>query len=233
MSVWFDNNVARHRIRRENDFHNVELNLVRQPLFVSGWGYAPAIHGFKRGVNAGWLAGFRFLKFDEHFQFASDRANEVFGDNAFDEMFFDIDVENNLIGAQVGGHLEYGLTGCLNFTSELKMGVYGNHITHTSRIGGANGVATVGAGPNAGRPYDVDFSKNDVAFIGELKLGLAYHFYKRWVLTGGYRAVALTGVALATNQIPRDLRGIDDVINVDSNGSLILHGSYAGIEYSW
>jgi hypothetical protein len=138
-----------------------------------------------------------------------------------------------LIGAQLGGHLDYCLTRRWSLNSEMKFGLYGNHISHHSSIGGANGVATVGAGPNAGRPYYVNSNKDDVSFIGEIRFGFGYQLHQRWRLTAGYRAVAVTGVALATNQIPPDLRGIDDVIDVDSNASLILHGSYYGLEYTW
>jgi hypothetical protein len=54
--------------------------------------------------------------------------------------------------------------------------------------------------------------------------------HNRWSAIAGYRAVGASGVALPTNQIYPDLRGINDVENIDSNGHVILHGGYAGIE---
>jgi hypothetical protein len=79
----------------------------------------------------------------------------------------------------------------------------------------------------------VNSHKKDVSFVGEIRLGGDYWFTPNWRISGGYRALGITGVALSTNQIPRDLQGIDDVIDVDTNGSLILHGGYFGTEFLW
>ena len=44
------------------------------------------------------------------------------------------------------------------------------------------------------------------------------------------RAAALTGVGLSTNQFPTDFSNLTEAAEIRSNGSLILHGGYAGIE---
>ena len=231
---WFDS-AERHRLRRHYEYQNVEVNLIQQPLFVSGYspcGMNTACCG-RNGISLGWLFGLRYFRSDEYLQFATDRGDEVFGNNPDDEMFYDIDVENNLFGAQVGGQLRYALTQRLHFNSATKFGLYGNHISHQSFIGGANGAAIVNNGPNAGRAFDVRSSKNDVSFAGEINLGGVYRLHPQWNLSAGYRAMAVTGLALPTEQIYPDLRGIDDLYDIDSNGSLILHGAYAGLEYLW
>ena len=87
--------------------------------------------------------------------------------------------------------------------------------------------------------FDVIASKDDVAFLGELRLGGAYTLRHNsggrpiWRLYGGYRAVALTGVALPTNQIPADFSDVVGVANIKSNGSMILHGLQAGVELAY
>jgi hypothetical protein len=38
---------------------------------------------------------------------------------------------------------------------------------------------------------------------------------------------------MPADQIYPDLRGINDVANIDSSRGMILHGGYAGLEYNW
>ncbi|MDP6558345.1 MAG: hypothetical protein QGG71_27020, partial [Pirellulaceae bacterium] len=76
--------------------------------------------------------------------------------------------------------------------------------------------------------------KKDAAFVAEFRTGLDYQFTPCWSATIGYRVVALTGVALSTNQIPVDyISAIDSLRTVNTNGSLIAHGAYAGLEYNY
>jgi len=44
----------------------------------------------------------------------------------------------------------------------------------------------------------------------------------------------LTGVALSTDQIPVDfISSIDSLRTVNTNGTLIAHGAFAGLEYNY
>ena len=65
--------------------------------------------------------------------------------------------------------------------------------------------------------------------LGEMDLGFDYRLTSRWNAFAGYRILGASNVALPTNQIYSDLRGIQDVESIDSNGSLIMHGGYAGL----
>jgi hypothetical protein len=47
----------------------------------------------------------------------------------------------------------------------------------------------------------------------------------------GYRVLAATGIGLADNQIPPYLNDIPTIQDIDRNGSLILHGAFAGLTY--
>ena len=156
-----------------------------------------------------------------------------FSHNAPEEIYYGVETENQLFGFQLGGRGEYYLTRRLAMNFGHKVGLYGNHIEHESVIGGSAGLAMINNGPNYGRYYYVENSKDDVSLLGELQVGLSYQCTPRWAITAGYRLIGATGMALPTNQIYPDLRGINDVEEIDSNGHVLVHGGYAGIEYGF
>jgi hypothetical protein len=157
----------------------------------------------------------------------------VFGGDPTNEAYYDIDVENHLIGAQLGatGNWYWGRA---RFYGTPKIGVFNNHINQLQRIQNVNGLATVDAGnPFAGVAYDINNSKDDISVLAELDLGIDYRVSRHWSLNVGYRAVAITGVALATSQIPRDFADIAGAQDINNDESLILHGGYAGATFTW
>jgi len=243
--LWVNGAVA-HAVFRENEFHNVEVNLLQfnNGVLSSGWGNCgtcnpcapcdPCGSGmpFGTGYRFSWLAGIRWFHFRDSLTFAADTIDATFT-RAPEEIYYDIQTVNNLIGFQLGGRGQYGLTPQLSLDFGQKVGLFGNHTQHHSWIGGSAGTATVNNGPNAGRPFDVDAVKDDFSLLGEIYAGLSWNITPYWALSAGYRMVGVTGVALPTNQIYPDLRGLNDLENVDTNGSLILHGGYVGIEYGY
>ncbi len=224
----FVNNSNAHLLTRDNEIHNVELNLLHfcGPCNVDPCGNSRLRHS--------WLAGVRFFKFHDNLLFG---AEENGGNGRFlledDEIYYNIDIDNNLIGVQVGATGEYLLTCRWSLDYGFKFGVFNNQIDHVSEIGGSQGVAVINNGPNMGTAFFVDSSKDDVAFLGEANLGLSWCYNDCWTVALGYRAVAVTGIAHPTEQIYHDLRGIQDVQWVDSGGSLILHGGYAAVEFCY
>lgn len=219
---WFDG-ASNHRVRRDWDFQNLELNFIHHTCCGTHC---------CRQYNISTIAGVRYLNFGENFHFSADATDDVY-DGAADEVHYAIDVDNHLLGLQIGGRGEYCYTPCFVLHSAAKVGVYANHIEHSSYVGGAGGAAVVGAGPNAGREFDIASSKTDFAMLAELDLGASYQLSCRWRATAGYRVIALSGVALPGDQVPTNFADIDGVRNIGSESSLILHGGYAGLEYNY
>jgi hypothetical protein len=215
-----------HRLTRDYSFQNIELNLWR---FCGSCGSGKCDCS---RLRTSWLAGVRYFRFDESLVFGSD-ADDLQITYADDEIFYNIDIENQLVGFQVGNQAQYCVSDRLTTDLGIKLGIFCNRINHVSEIGGALGVATINNGPFLGEDFYVNSSKDDVAFLGEVNLGLRYCFSCNWAGTIGYRALAITGVAMPADQIYPDLRGINDVANIDSSRGLILHGGYAGLEYNW
>ena len=236
---WY-NNAANHRIIRENEFHNLEINFFRGCSTGCGTNFGAGAIGMGSGCgpvacntgpawNFQWLAGARFFKFDEYFQYASS----VDGSYTYmpRELYYDIETENNLVGFQLGGLAQRAFGRCWSLYAGTKMGIYNNRINYYSRIYGPSGDAVVNTGSYNGTAYNVRSTKDDLALLGELNVGARYQFARCWRATIGYRAIAATGIALAPNQIPYDFSYIPGVRYIDSDGSLILHGAYAGIEF--
>ena len=180
-----------------------------------------------------WLMGARYLRFDDGLTFASSPNDLVFTDP--EDIFYNANTVNNLVGFQLGGRGYYALGCRTSLYSGFKAGVFGNHITqHQSVTSAAGQVATVTAGPDAGADFDINTDKDDVAFLGELDLGVNYRLTSCWNVNVGYRAVGLSGVALATSQMPRTFwDNLDEAREINSNGSLILHGGYLGMSCNY
>lgn len=149
------------------------------------------------------------------------------------DLYYDIDVDNNLVGFQLGGDVRYCLTPRWSIVSASRFGIYGNSITHRQQIYGSAGDVMPNAGAYTGQPYNLSSSKTDVAFLGQLDLGLQYAINCRWNLGFGYRVLSVTGVALAPEQIPYDFSDYQDANYVDSNSGLILHGAYMRLQYNF
>ncbi len=220
----FTDDAMIHHLRRDNEFHNIELNLLHLVGGCSTGSCGPFSYNL--------LAGVRFFRFQDNLLFIADTVDRQFT-GAPEELHYNINLKNNLIGGQIGAEGRFCPTRRLAFDFGTKIGLFANHVQHTSAIGGAAGLAVINNGPNAGRQWLVDNTKDDVAFLAEANLGARYNVTDCWNLFVGYRAVAVTGVALPVAQIYHDLRGIQDVEQVNSNGSLILHGGYFGVEYTF
>jgi len=223
-SFYFDN-AQTHRITRHDEIYNVEINYLYDLL-------PPA---YNSAFSARLLLGVRYFRFDENLVFSSVIDGSTFGANGgADEASLGIRDENNLIGFQIGTRLDYYLTQDLSFFATPKIGIYGNDIQQ--RVSLASGDGLVGIATPVGGPVD-DFpfesSKTDVAVLGELDLGFNWQMTQRWSVFGGYRLVAVSGLALSDEQIPAFLVDYPAINEIDSNGHLLLHGGFAGVQYAF
>jgi hypothetical protein len=217
--VWVDNALV-HGLWRETEVNNFELNVLR----FGGGGCGPFSYSI--------LGGSRIFVYEDALMFGSDTTDNTFDGDA-SELYYRIGVRNKLYGFQIGGVGTYSATQRLAFNAGTKFGVFLNKISHQSTIGGANGLAVINNGPFTGQPWNVSSDKDDVSFLTEIFLGASYCITPRWSLSAGYRAIAITGIAEPTDQIYPDLRGINDVASIESDGSMILHGAYFGAQFCW
>jgi len=170
------------------------------------------------------------MRFDEDFSFRSNF--DVGGGSGF--LAYNVEADNRLLGFQLGcnGIYRFGCTGRFAVHCNSSLGLYGNRISVNQRMdvptGGVLRFAN-GANPN----FNVESSKNDVAMLGELRLGGSYQVGSNWRLYGGWRVIGVTGIALSTNQIPTAFITPDQVGTIASNGSMLLHGLQVGTEWTY
>lgn len=177
------------------------------------------------------IGGVRFFKFDENFFFRTSTAGDYMPH--VNDLYYDIDLDNNLVGFQLGGQVEYCFHPRWKFVGGTKFGIFGNSISQRSQIYGLSGYAYANSGAYNSQNYDISSNKTDVAFLGQLDLGLDYCINPCWNLGFGYRVVSVNGVALAPEQVPYNFADYAEAQNINSNGGLILHGAYLRLQYNF
>jgi hypothetical protein len=224
--------VLAQRVRTNFSCQNLELNMLRLPLLTGCCSYDSCAPAF----TLTGLCGVRYFRFDDDLEFGTEwatAANPTFNGwgNSPNELFHDIQMENNLVGFQLGANMNYVVASRWNAFWDTSFGVYNNYITQSQRMyNPINGNAIF---TQDGREADVNSTKNDVAFLGEMRIGGGYLFTPNWRGIIAYRAVALSGVALAPYQIKPEYGNWDQTARIDADGSLIVHGIQAGIECNY
>ncbi len=207
------------RTYRNNDFQNFEFNLLRSGGATQGL--------CCRTINIEWLAGFRYFQFDENIRLAAFNSTAPYPP----QTFYDVEVENELLGFQLGARADRCLFGGFSLSLGCKFGLYNNDVYAGQSINdGAGGFGVATAGPYTGTDYNLSAQEDEVATLGELDLGLNWQMSECWRANVGYRAIGVTGVALAPDQIPTNFQTFNATNNIKTNGDLLLHGAYFGVE---
>jgi hypothetical protein len=229
-----------HLLCRKNDMQNIELNLYYRPCWSGGCGdvaYGPN-GGYGDGCSSNpWhvelLAGVRYFRFEEFLEFGGVEGSANFGDlGGRWEAYIESEVENHLIGAQIGALIDYHLCRSWTLYARPKIGLYGNHMNHEFNVRRGDNLE-VGQNTVTGDWYPVASTKNDISFLAEIDLGVRWDFSCNWSAFAAYRAIAVSGIALSDNQIPYALADIPGARNIDSNASLIAHGVVAGLQFQF
>ena len=173
--------------------------------------------------------GIRYFRLEDEFELAAN-INGIDG-YQLDDIYYNIDVDNTLVGYQYGSQLAYCFTPRLLGLVGGKVGIYGNQVDYRQRLGTGNDIAYLSA-PGVD---DIATSESDtvLSFLGELNLGLGYRLNNAWTVTGGYRILGVSGVATAPGSIANDFTSVVTGNDLVADDSLILHGGYVGLQYNW
>ena len=178
------------------------------------------------------LIGARYMRLDEDFMFRTDFENETA--TTFGFLSNNIDVDNHSVGAQLGcnGVYRLGCSGRWALHCNTNVGVYGNHMEVWNRMDAPVG-GNVRLANGGNEPFDFRYEDDDVALVGELRVGSSYQYSCNCRFFSGYRVLGISGVALAFDQIPTANITPNQVSYVDSDGSIFLHGLQAGVEFTY
>jgi Putative beta barrel porin-7 (BBP7) len=251
--------VLAQRVRTDFKAQNLELNFIRFPVCntgcstgscgggaCAGGGYdACGCNSNNTGCNGGCeescgafamygSCGVRYFHVDDDFMYADEysptpgaRTYNGFGSGDIYELYQNIQVKNNLIGPQVGWTTDYCL-GRWNLFCNSTFGIFDNHMSVWQRLYDGTGTLATFAGD--GSTYNIRSHKDAVAFLGELRVGTAYDFSCHWRGVLAYRAVAITGVATASDQLQNDYSDRYSAGIISSDNSMIIHGAQIGAE---
>jgi hypothetical protein len=219
--------VLSQRVRTNFSAQNLELNMLRLPLYMGGCGCDPCASPF----TITGLCGVRYFAFNDDWEFATewDDGNALAGwRNGTNELFHDIQMDNDLVGFQLGANMNYCVASRWNFFWDTNFGFYNNHISQYQRM--YNPIVGDATFAQDGRDFSVMSSKNEVAFLGEMRLGGGFLITQHWRGILAYRAIAISGVALAPDQIRPEYNSWTDTARINADSSIIIHGAQAGIE---
>ncbi len=182
-------------------------------------------------LNMTWLAGIRYFRFEDNLTYISSLTDTSFG-NGNDDIYYNSNVVNELVGFQIGGTLNYCTGRRASLYATTKMGIYGNHSRFDSDLGTRNGHRAYLTGSPT-EAYMISASKTDVAFLGEMGTGVNYRLTSKWSGNFGYRAIVASGVATAVDQLPINMSHLGNAADFDNNAALILHGVNLGAQYNY
>jgi hypothetical protein len=254
-TVWnYFDDAAAYRARRDMFFQGIEANwvsfgvmgarrmgicgpagpLARMAPQLGHFGFfggacGPLARACSGCVQFQTSQGFRWFQFEDAFEFAGN-INGTPGYQS-DDLYYNVETENNLFGYQLGSRVTYCLGPRLNIGLGGKIGLYGNHATYRQRIGTATNLAYI----SAGGVDDVLTSDSDtfVSALGELDLGLGFRLSNAWTVRGGYRLLSACGVATATGSIAEEYTSLASSGRVSADDCVILHGGYVGLDFNW
>ena len=212
------NNATSISVFRDFDINNFEANLLR-----NGGNYTT--RNGKSG-NFELLGGFRLFQFDESLRIIGNGTTSLGRPGSTE---YRSEADNFLLGGQMGARNEICLSKRLRFTSGVNVGVFNNRSETRQQIFDQDGVkATIASGPNAGEDFYFEDTQDDVAILGELKVGLAYQLTDSWRYHVGYQVLGVGGLALAADQVPLNATDAGLLSRSRTNQSLLLQGLYFG-----
>jgi len=215
---WFDG-AQEHRLWRRDEFHNIEINLIREQL---AWGCDSC-------WDIGWSLGLRYFRFQDYLEFGSRAHLGVDWDDLPDTAYLSDRITNNLIGPQVGFDAAYRLCDSLRLFISPKFGIFDNYLDSTFVATTGNGI--VGSGPYGDFP--VHSTRNAISFLTQIDVGADWRFARNWSARAGYRVVAVTGVGLADDQFPQYICDTPEIARIANTSSLVLHGAFLGVTYNF
>lgn len=178
------------------------------------------------GLNTSFLFGGRAMLIEEDLDYLTRAAALA---NVLPARTNQIETrtDNRLLGLQIGGLFEFHIEPCWWIDFKIMGAICQNEINLDSRYQRSDSLGNVATFVHAR-------DDSQTAFVGDLSLSLVYEC-SRWLTTEiGYRALWITGLALAAENLQTDpeILTLGPPQLVD-DGELVYHGPHVGITVRW
>lgn len=218
-----------HVVNRDSELINIELNLLRNGANVD---LTPRLNRLFPASESEWLFGPRYILFGETLLYQA-----IDPPASPDRTDFFSSTENQMVGFQFGRRSSRNGSGRYGLHWGWKLGAYNNKVNIRQRVdnvvGGvvSNPVTVGGSAP--GSAFDIGGEENEISVVGEIELALTIQFSRRMRGRIGYRAIGLTDVATATDQIEADFTNLNSVAFPTINDDVLFHGAVMGLEFAY
>ena len=216
-----------HVLTRQTEINNAEFNFLKA---------SPARFG---AASTEFLFGLRYFQFGETLfhqglNVTNGDANFV-GPNSVD--YFS-SVENDMYGLQIGTRQDYRFRNRLTLHLGAKGGAFYNDINTRQRVDynmpdGSTTNPLIAGGANSGQLFDVGAEDDVRSVLGEVDISVSYQVSASSRFRIGYRALAITDIAFASDQIQDDFTDATDLASPNTDDDLTLQGGYAGLEFAY
>ncbi len=153
-----------------------------------------------------------------------------------DWLYLNDRITNDLVGLQAGFNANYRFADCWKVFVRPMVGVFDNHMTldYNLYAVGANGTQYQGSSQTYTNPnYPVHATSDGFAFLTQVDLGLDWQITRHISTQFGYRVLAMTGMGLSDAQIPFYGNDTPSIAEIQHNDSLIVHGAFGGLTFTW
>ena len=213
-----------HVLTRQTELNNVEINLLKNST--------PRL----RALSTEFLFGIRYFQFGETLLY--EAVDLQGGDPMFarpESAAFLSSVENNLLGFQIGARSDYQLRDRLMIHVGGKIGAYNNSINTRQRVDYRmnNGSVINPFVEGSGQRFDVGAEEEVKSILGELDVAVSYQLSNAARVRAGYRALGITDIAFASDQIQDDFTDTAGLVNPNTNNEFVLQGAYVGLEFAY
>jgi len=214
-----------HHTWRNYQVQDAEINAVRN-LFG----------GECNRINVDFIAGFRWFRFQDGLLFGAQRQNDG-TQYAGDWFYFNDHITNDLFGGQIGFNASYRFADSWRVFITPVVGVFDNHMTldyNAYAIGSTTGTVYQASSQTYTNPnYPVHSTTDGFSFLTQVDVGLDWQITRHVATQLGYRVVAVTGIGLSDGQIPFYGNDTQAIADIHHNDSLIVHGAFGGLTFSW
>ena len=215
-----------HVLTRQTEIHNFELNLLKNGRTR------------RRASQTEYFVGFRYFQFGETLLAESIGTNQGDPFGSPESVGYFSTTENELYGIQIGTRSDYQIGSRLTLHVGLKGGAFNNTIRTRQRVDfrmpdGSISNPFIDGGDLDGQRFDIG-TENDVrSVMGELDVATSFQVSNAARVRVGYRAIAISDIAFASEQIGDNFNDASDLLNPTTDGSLVLQGGYIGMEFAF